>query len=94
MSAALYNMSVQSAGIMASNVYHQWDAPRFHNGNRNLLIVVGLNILQYFFLKSYYVWRNASRDKRWNAMTDEQKRHYLDTTKDEGNKRLDFRFVH
>ncbi|KEY73972.1 hypothetical protein S7711_02568 [Stachybotrys chartarum IBT 7711] len=93
-SAALYNMSVQSAGIMASNVYHQWDAPRFQTGNRNLLIVVGLNILQYFFLKSYYVWRNASRDKKWNAMTDEQKRYYLDTTKDEGNKRLDFRFVH
>lgn len=34
------------------------------------------------------------RDEKWNAMTKEQKEHYLATTSDEGNKRLDFRFTH
>lgn len=52
------------------------------------------NIFIYLFTKAYYVWRNASRDKKWNAMSEEEKRVYLATTKDEGNKRLDFRFAH
>lgn len=60
-------------------------------------MLVGLvvaNIFIYLFAKVYYVWRNSSRDKKWNAMTDEQKAHYLATTKDEGSGRLDFRFAH
>jgi hypothetical protein len=79
---------------MASNVYRKYDAPRYRTGNRNLLIVVVLNIGMYLFIKSYYVLRNRSREKKWNALTVEQKRNYLDTTKDLGNKRLDFRFAH
>jgi hypothetical protein len=46
------------------------------------------------FIKVYYIWRNKSRDRKWNAMSSEEKDHYLRTTKDEGNKRLDFRFAH
>jgi hypothetical protein len=45
-------------------------------------------------VKTYYVWRNKSRDSKWNAMSDQEKLHYLTTTTDEGNKRLDFRFQH
>ncbi|KAI9147417.1 transporter [Paramyrothecium foliicola] len=93
-SAALYNMCVQSAAIMASNVYRKHDAPRYRNGNRNLLIVAVLNICIYLFIKTYYVLRNKSREKKWSALTEEQKRDYLDNTKDSGNKRLDFRFAH
>ena len=44
--------------------------------------------------KYYYVRRNKQRDQIWNAMTDQQKSDYLSTTKDAGNKRLDFRFAH
>ena len=46
------------------------------------------NIFIYLLTKVYYVWRNKSRDKKWNAMTDNEKANYLATTKDEGNKRL------
>ncbi|KAM5522259.1 transporter YIL166C-like protein 3 [Fusarium oxysporum f. sp. phaseoli] len=90
-SAAIYNMSVQSAGIIASNVYRKDDAPRYREGNKNLLAIIALNITLYLLTRTYYIWRNKSRDKIWDAMDDEQKKHYLDTTKDEGNKRLDFR---
>ncbi|KAE8314007.1 hypothetical protein BDV41DRAFT_587725 [Aspergillus transmontanensis] len=93
-SAAVYNMCVQASGIIASNIYRQDDAPRYKRGNKVLVALVVTNIFIYLFTKVYYVWRNASRDKKWNAMSEEEKRVYLATTKDEGNKRLDFRFAH
>lgn len=43
---------------------------------------------------SYYVLKNKSRDKKWNSMSEEERLEYLQNTKDEGNKRLDFRFEH
>jgi hypothetical protein len=45
-------------------------------------------------VKGYYTWRNKTRENKWNAMTEAQRLEYLATTKDEGNKRLDFRFQH
>lgn len=53
-----------------------------------------MNIVLYSLVKTYYVLRNRYRDKKWNAMTPEERLHYLATTTDEGNKRLDFRFQH
>ncbi|PQE07718.1 phthalate transporter protein [Rutstroemia sp. NJR-2017a BVV2] len=93
-SAALYNMSTQTSGIIAANIYRDNDAPRYKNGNRTLLLLVFLNIILYIFTKIYYIKRNAYKAALWNAMSDEEKLHYISNTKDEGNKRLDFRFAH
>ncbi|CAI7627922.1 unnamed protein product [Penicillium viridicatum] len=93
-SAAMYNMCVQSSAIIASNIYRADDAPRYQRGNGALVGLCVSNIFIYLLTKVYYVWRNQSRDKKWNAMTDNEKANYLATTKDEGNKRLDFRFAH
>lgn len=49
---------------------------------------------QYVLTKGYYMWRNKSRAKIWDAMSEKEQREYLETTTDEGNKRLDFRFAH
>jgi hypothetical protein len=70
------------------------DAPRYKRGNKQLLAILCMNIGLYILTKIYYVSRNKSRDKKWNALTEEQRLHYLATTTDEGSKRLDFRFHH
>ncbi|GAB7349966.1 hypothetical protein MBLNU459_g0655t1 [Dothideomycetes sp. NU459] len=93
-SAASYNMFVQAGGIIASNVYRQDDAPKYKRGNRVLLGLGCANVVICLLTKVYYVWRNRQRDKKWNALSEGQKVEYIETTKDEGNKRLDFRFAH
>jgi hypothetical protein len=90
----MYNMSVQASTVIAANVYQKDDAPRYVNGNRNLIACACMNICLYVLTKLYYVWRNKARDRVWDAMSSEQKKDYLEHTKDEGNKRLDFRFAH
>ena len=32
------------------------------------------------------MWKNARREKTWNAMTSEEKNNYLATTKDKGTR--------
>ncbi|KII91276.1 hypothetical protein PLICRDRAFT_89604 [Plicaturopsis crispa FD-325 SS-3] len=94
-SASLYNMFSQTSGIISAQIYRADDAPRYRRGNRALLIVCCINIaVIYPSAKAYYIWRNKKRAKIWDAMTDEERVHYLTTTKDLGNRRLDFRFAH
>jgi hypothetical protein len=93
-SAACYNMFVQAGGIISSNIYRKDDAPKYNRGNRQLLAILCGNIVVYVLVKIYYVTRNKRRDRIWNEMTPEQRIEYLETTTDEGNKRLDFRFQH
>lgn len=52
------------------------------------------NIAIYASTKAYYRWRNHGRDRKWQAMTEEQRVEYIATTADQGNKRLEFRFAH
>jgi len=87
-------MFVQASGIIASNIYRADDAPRYKRGDRALVALVVTNIVVYILTKIYYVWRNKSRATKWDAMTEDERVHYLETTTDEGNKRLDFRFAH
>ncbi|SPO03593.1 related to MFS transporter [Cephalotrichum gorgonifer] len=93
LSASLYNISVQLQSIIGSNIYREDDRPEYRRGNRVLIGIASLNIVLYALIKVYYTWRNRQRDKIWNSMTTEQKLQYLETTTDEGNKRLDFRFA-
>lgn len=87
-------MSVQTSGIISSNIYREDDAPLYRRGNRQLLGILVVNIFLYLGTKAYYVWRNASRDRVWSAMGKDEKRKYAAETTDEGSKRLDFRFSH
>ncbi|KAH7926284.1 allantoate permease [Leucogyrophana mollusca] len=92
--ASLYNMFVQASSIVSAQIYVQSDAPRYERGNRILIIICSVNLLVlYPGTKAYYIWRNRQRAKIWDAMTPEAT-HYLSTTKDKGNRRLDFRFAH
>ncbi|KAK5994831.1 putative transporter [Cladobotryum mycophilum] len=93
-SAALYNMFVQSGNIISSNIYRDDDQPLYRRGNKILLGITCFNIVLFYFVKAFYIWRNKVRDERWDAMTKEEQDHYSLNTTDEGMKRLDFRFVH
>lgn len=93
-SAAVYNMFVQGGSIIASNIYRKDDAPLYRRGNTVLFFISILSLFVLISTKLYYLWRNASRERVWSAMTTEQKTYYQLNTNDKGNKRLDFRFVH
>ncbi|CAI5760349.1 unnamed protein product [Candida verbasci] len=92
--SALYNMFVQLGSIIANNIYRTDDKPLYKRGNMQLFFISFALIPILILVKLYYVWKNKSRDKIWNAMTEEQRIDYRANTTDEGNKRLDFRFDH
>jgi len=70
------------------------DAPLYKRGNKQLLAILCTNICLYGLTKVYYVCRNRHKERRWAAMTEDERLDYLANTTDEGNKRLDFRFQH
>lgn len=87
-------MFCQAAGIISSNIYRADDSPKYRRGNKQLVAIVSGNIVIYILVGLYYRWVNWRRDKIWNSFSDEQKKEYVDTTKVEGNNRLDFRFAY
>lgn len=93
-SAAIYNCAVQVGNVYSANIYRADDAPLYHRGNNALIGINILAIVLFLGTKVYYMWRNKRREAVWGAMSEEERKVYLDTTTDEGNKRLDFRFAH
>ncbi|CDO52933.1 similar to Saccharomyces cerevisiae YIL166C Putative protein with similarity to the allantoate permease (Dal5p) subfamily of the major facilitator superfamily [Geotrichum candidum] len=93
-SAAIYNMFVQAGGITASNIYRKDDLPKYKRGNTQLFAISFASLGIILLTKAYYVWRNKTRAKIWEAMSKEEQDDYRATTDHKGNKRLDFRFVH
>ena len=87
-------LTLVSGGIIASNIYRADDKPGYKRGNSVLLSIIAVNISLYAFTKVYYVWRNKTRETKWNQMTEAERLEYLGRTKEKGNKRLDFRFAH
>ncbi|ODQ67693.1 MFS general substrate transporter [Nadsonia fulvescens var. elongata DSM 6958] len=93
-SASLYNMMVQLGNVFATQIYRADDKPLYKRGNRNLIIINFLVIGSIIFTKFYYLWRNKTKEAKWNSMNEQERYEYLATTTDKGNKSLDFRFVH
>lgn len=93
-SAAIYNMAVQSSSIFASTIYREDDRPDYRRGNTALICIALFDIALFVGVKKYYVWRNEQKERVWGRMNTTEKANYLATTEDEGNKRLDFRFMH
>lgn len=92
--SALYNMTVQAGSIISQNIYREDDKPLYRRGNKVLIAICAYNFVLFIGAKIFYVMVNKKREAVWNSMSREDKETYLQTTKDEGNKRLDFRFAH
>ncbi|CAK3898795.1 MFS general substrate transporter [Lecanosticta acicola] len=92
--SAFYNMSVQAASIIGTNIYRTDDKPNYYRGNKVLISIVCYNIVLFVGVKVFYVRTNQRRERIWNSMSKEEREQYLATTTDKGNKRLDFRFAH
>ncbi|RDX51208.1 MFS general substrate transporter [Polyporus arcularius HHB13444] len=93
-SASIYNMFVQAGGIISANIYRDDDKPLYKRGNRVLIAITVLNMFLYLFTYLFYTGINKRRDKIWNSWTAKEQQEYLDTTKDEGNAKVNFRFVY
>ncbi|KAI8072145.1 major facilitator superfamily domain-containing protein [Gilbertella persicaria] len=84
--------SANIAGVPASQIYQQDDSPRFFRGNWINFGICVSTVLLVLFQHTRYVLTNNYREKKWNSMSDSEKKEYLKNTKDEGSNRLDFRF--
>lgn len=86
--------SKSESRIDIQQIYRTDDAPLYRRGNKVLLAITAWNAVFAWIIKGYYMWRNKKRDDIWKNMSQQEKDNYLATTKDEGSKRLDFRFAH
>ncbi|KAI0905304.1 major facilitator superfamily domain-containing protein [Ustulina deusta] len=93
-SAAVYNMAVQAGNVVGNFIYLDDDKPLYKRGNSVLFAINIFGIALFLGTKFYYVWRNKKRERVWNAMTEEERTHYLATTDAVGSRKLDFRFAH
>lgn len=84
----------QSGTILGSHIYRADDAPLYRRGNRVLLALVTWNIVLLVGTKAYYMWRNRTRQRTWDALATDDKAAYLEAKSDRGNRGLDFRFTH
>ncbi|EKM48229.1 uncharacterized protein PHACADRAFT_109252, partial [Phanerochaete carnosa HHB-10118-sp] len=93
-SASIYNMFVQAGAMIGANIYQTDDQPLYKRGNRVLIGICAMNIVLYIFTYFFYRTLNKRRERVWNSWTPKEQQDYLDTTEDQGNKRMNFRFVY
>ncbi|KAK3066103.1 hypothetical protein LTR53_017680 [Teratosphaeriaceae sp. CCFEE 6253] len=90
--SALYNMSI--VVLIRAQIYRTPDKPYYFTGNKVLIGLSCWSFALFIFAKFFYLSVNRRRERKWTAMSRQEKEHYLTTTEDKGNKRLDFRFSH
>lgn len=62
---------VQLGGVISANIYQSDDAPLYHRGNTNLIIINFLIIGLFIVTKVYYITRNKWKAKKWASLTEE-----------------------
>ncbi|EJD03747.1 MFS general substrate transporter [Fomitiporia mediterranea MF3/22] len=91
-SASCYNMFVQAGGIIIANIYRADDKVN-KRGNRDLIAICCMNICLYAITFLFYRMLNNRRVRIWSSWTAEERKEYLENTKDKGNERMDFCFA-
>lgn len=62
---------VQLGGVISANMYQADDAPLYHRGNTNLIIINFLIIGLFIVTKVYYIMRNKWKANKWASLTEE-----------------------
>ena len=75
-------------------IFRKDDAPFYFRGNKILVAVVVYNLVIFLGAKRFYIYLNRRREAIWETMSKHDRQVYLATTRDNGNRRLDFRFSH
>jgi predicted MFS family arabinose efflux permease len=70
--AALYNMCVQAGNIIGSNIFREDDSPLYRRGNKILLAICAFNVVLFYAVKAYYIWRNKTKERKWQSMSPEE----------------------
>ncbi|PRT54329.1 hypothetical protein B9G98_01949 [Wickerhamiella sorbophila] len=93
-SGALVNIASQLAAIIGANIFRKDDAPRYQRGVKQLFGIAVTSFFVPFLVKCYYMARNNWKSRKWANLSLEDQAEYDHKNVAEGNKRLDFLFVH
>ncbi|KAF9350968.1 hypothetical protein BGX34_000895 [Mortierella sp. NVP85] len=89
---ALYIISVNACDMVSVNLFRDEDAPRFITGFWILFGALLLTIVLFIFQRYHLMWVNKKRDEKTRNWTDADWQHYNETTTDEGDDHLSFRY--
>lgn len=88
----MYIISVNACDMVSVNLFRDEDAPRFIRGFWILFGALLLTIALFIFQRYHLMYVNRKREEKTKTWTSEDWRHYNETTKDEGDDHLSFRY--
>ncbi|KAG0240597.1 hypothetical protein BGX31_001848 [Mortierella sp. GBA43] len=91
---AMYIISVNACDMVSVNLFRDEDAPRFIRGFWILFGALLLTIVLFIFQRYHLMWINKKRDEKTKNWTEADWKHYNDTTQDEGDDHLSFRYTY
>lgn len=95
--AATYNVIVQIGSLIGSQIYRKYDAPYYKQGNAVLVAMCALSLVALLVQRQVLVYLNKQKEKKWGVMSADERADYQNDTaarEEDGNRRLDFRFVY
>ncbi|KAF4781593.1 major facilitator superfamily transporter [Colletotrichum scovillei] len=96
-SAATYNVIVQIGSLAGSQIYRAYDAPYYKRGNTVCVSICAFSLVVFLVHRQVLVLLNKRKARVWDAMSNEERLAYQSDAaarEQDGNKRLDFRFVY
>lgn len=83
--------------VVGSQIYRSYEEPYYKRGNIVLISICALSLVTFIGQRQYLILLNKRKEKVWSAMTAEERAAYqnnIDSREEDGNKRLDFRFMY
>lgn len=78
--------------VPGAYIYQTYDLPRYFTGNTVNVALDVAALLLFTSIRFRYILTNRYRERKWSAMTEQERETYRATTVDQGSDRLDHRF--